>query len=306
MKVSVAIPVYRSERTLPELVRRLRESIAGMGHEAEIVCVDDRSPDDAWKVLTELKATTPELKIVRLVKNSGQHNALLCALTLTTGDVVVTMDDDLQHPPEELPKLVDAVTEGVELVIGAYDAKKHAAGRNVGGAIVDSALRRIFKLEPTVELTSFRAMSRALVERVRASYTVYPYITALLLSHASSVANVKVRHEPRREGRSNYDLGKSMRLALNLVLTYSSYPAILVSSLCAFVFLLLFLLAGWVLWLAVGHGVSVPGWTSTILAVTLLNGLVLLGLALVTFYISRIYLHMAGLRSTFSIERIHE
>jgi polyisoprenyl-phosphate glycosyltransferase len=306
VKVSVAIPVYRSERTLPELVRRLGETIRGMGHDPEIVCVDDRSPDGAWKVLTELKATTPELKIVRLVRNSGQHNALLCALTLTTGEVVVTMDDDLQHPPEEIPKLVDAVVEGVELVIGAYDTKKHAAGRNVGGAIVDRTLRRIFALDKTMELTSFRAMSGALVERVRASYTVYPYITALLLSHASSVANVRVRHEPRREGRSNYDLAKSMRLVLNLVLTYSSYPAILISSLCAIVFLVLFVLAGWVLWLAFGNGVSVPGWTSTILAVTLLNGLVLLGLALVTFYISRIYLHMAGLRSTFSIERIHE
>lgn len=306
MKVSVAIPVYRSERTLPELVRRLREVIAGMGHEAEIVCVDDRSPDGAWKVLEGLKAEHPELKIVRLVRNAGQHNALLCALTLTTGDVVVTMDDDLQHPPEEIPKLLEALKDGVELVIGAYDAKKHAAGRNVGGAIVDGALRRIFALEPTTELTSFRAMSRTLVERVRASYTVYPYITALLLSHASSVTNVRVRHEPRREGRSNYDLGKSLRLALNLVLTYSSLPAKLVVSLCAIVFVVLFALATWVLWLALGHGVSVPGWTSTILAVTLLNGLVLLGLAVVTFYISRIYLHLSGLRSTFSIERIHE
>ncbi len=305
-KITVAIPVYNSEATLRELVTGLLEVLREAGHQPEIVCVDDRSRDKSWAVLSELKAEHPELKIARLVKNSGQHNAILCALTLSSGDVVVTMDDDLQHPPSEVPKLVDAVLDGTDLVIGAYDTKKHSSGRNVGGGLVDGVLRRIFKLDAAVALTSFRAMSRALVDRVKATYTAYPYITALLLSHASNVSNVRVRHDARREGKSNYDLGKSLRLALNLVLTYSSYPAVFISTVCGLVFLLLFLSSAYILYTALVHGTSVQGWTSTILAVTLLNGLVLLGLALVSFYISRMYLHITGLRSTFSIERVHE
>lgn len=307
MKISVAIPVYKSTKTLQPLVSRLIVAIEEMGHSAEIVCVDDHSPDESWKVLTELKAVHPQLKIARLAKNSGQHNAVLCALTLVTGDIVVTMDDDLQHPPEEVPKLVRAVQEGPELVIGAYEgSKKHSKVRNAGGGLVDSTLRRIFHLERSVELTSFRAMSRSLVDRVKNTYTAYPYITAMLLSHSGSFANVTVRHEPRKEGRSNYTIGKSLKLAMNLILTYSSYPAILISTLCACVFVALVVYSGYVLYSAIVVGSSVQGWASTILAVTFLNGLVLLGLALLSFYISRMYLQITGLRSAFSIERIHE
>ncbi len=307
MKISVAIPVYNSTKTLEPLVSRLIAAIHDMGHVAEIVCVDDHSPDGSWAKLTELKAAHPELKIARLARNAGQHNAVLCALTLSTGDIIVTMDDDLQHPPEEIPKLIRAVEAGPELVIGAYEgSKKHAALRNVGGGIVDGVLRRIFHLERTVELTSFRAMSRSLVERVKGTYTAYPYITALLLSHSGSFANVTVRHEPRIEGKSNYTMAKSLKLALNLVLTYSSYPAMLITSLCALVFVAAVGWSSYVLYLAVVAGTAVPGWTSTILAVTFLNGLVLLGLALMSFYVSRMYLQITGLRSSFAIERIHE
>jgi polyisoprenyl-phosphate glycosyltransferase len=307
LKVSVAIPVYKSTKTLQPLVSRLITAIEGMGHSAEIVCVDDHSPDDSWRTLTELKAVHPQLKIARLAKNSGQHNAVLCAFTLVTGDVVVTMDDDLQHPPEEVPKLVRAVENGPELVIGAYEGtKKHSKVRNAGGGVVDSTLRRIFHLDRSVELTSFRAMSRSLVDRVKNTYTAYPYITAMLLSHSGSFVNVTVRHEPRQEGRSGYTMSKSLKLALNLILTYSSYPAILISSLCASVFVALVGYSSYTLYVALVAGRSVPGWTSTILAVTFLNGLVLLGLALLSFYISRMYLQITGLRSAFSIEWIHE
>lgn len=307
MKVSVAIPVYRSEKTLRVLVPRLIETLKGMGAQAEIVCVDDRSPDGSWAVLKELKDKHPELKIARLVRNAGQHSAVLCALTLSTGDIVVTMDDDLQHPPEEVPKLVRAVENGPELVIGAYEgAKQHSAFRNLGGKVVDATLRRIFKLDRSFELTSFRAISRPLVDRVRSSYSAFPYITALLLSHSSSFSNVPVRHEPRREGTSNYSFTKSLALASNLIFTYSSYPAIFISSLCGLVFVLLLGYSSYVFYFALVNGATVAGWTSTILAVTFLNALVLLGLALLSLYVSRMYLQISGLRSAFSIESVHE
>lgn len=306
MKVSVAIPVYNSDKTLRQLVPRLVEAVRGMGHAPEIVCVDDRSLDASWAVLQELKAAHPELKIARLARNSGQHSAVLCALTLSTGDIVVTMDDDLQHPPEEVPKLVRAVEGGPELVIGAYDGKKHSAFRNLGGRMVDAVLRRIFKLDSSVELTSFRAMSRPLVDRAKATYSAYPYITALLLSHSSSFANVTVRHAPRQEGKSNYNLVKSLKLAATLVFTYSSYPALFITALCALVFVLLLAYSLFILHMAIFSGTTMPGWASTILAVTFLNALVLLGLALLSFYISRMYLQITGLRSAFSIERIVE
>lgn len=306
MKVSVALPVYKSEKTLPILIPRLITTIRGMGHDAEIVCVDDCSPDGSWGVLTDLKRAHSELKIVRLARNSGQHSAILCALTLSTGDIIVTMDDDLQHPPEEVPKLVRAVEEGPELVVGSYDGKKHSKMRNLSGGFIDALIRRIFKLERSFELTSFRALSRPLVDRVKGTFTTYPYITALLLSHSSSILNVPVRHEPRSEGKSNYTLYKSIKLAANLLFSYSSYPALFITGMCGLVFVLLGIYSIYVLRMALTTGATLPGWASTILAVTFLNGLVLFGLAVMSFYISRMYLQITGLRRAYSIERIHE
>lgn len=307
MKVSVTIPVYNAEATIEEVVSRLLAESTAAGYDIEIICVDDRSRDGSWAKLRALKERHSEsLRIVRLARNAGQHNALLCAIGLASGDTIITMDDDLQHPPEEITKLVRAVEGGTDLVIGAYDRKQHVAARNAGGSLIDSVLRMIFRLDRGLQLTSFRAFSRRLARCAVDSSSAYPYITALLLSHASSVANEAVRHEPRRHGTSNYNFLRSARLALNLLLLYSSIPATIISSLCAIVFLGLVGYGSFVFYGTISHGSSVPGWTSTILAVTFLNGLVLLGLAVLTFYISRIYLQISGLRSTFSIERDNE
>ena len=222
---SIVILVYNSEATLPRLVTCLREVLDRLDATYEIVLVDDGSRDQSWSVLEQLKAAHgAHLRIARLLVNSGQHNATLCGLNLSHGEIVVTMDDDLQNPPEEIPKLVDAIQRGFDLAIGAYDSKKHSVFRNWGGQIVDMALRRIFKLPTGFQLTSFRAARRPVIDGACHMGGVFPYITAMLFANASSYTNVPVRHEPRGHGRSNYNLRRSLKLVANLFFSYSSYP----------------------------------------------------------------------------------
>ena len=124
-------------------------------------------------MLKRLKAAHPDqLRIVHLLTNKGQHNAVLCGFSVSRGEIVVTMDDDLQNPPEEVPRLVEAIDRGFDLAIGAYDSKKHSAGRNLGGALIDWVQRRIFKLHDGTELTSFRATRRIVVDNVVADWGV--------------------------------------------------------------------------------------------------------------------------------------
>ena len=257
--ISVVIPAYRSSESLPILVGRLETVFRQSGQKYEVVVVNDCSPDDTWSVLKALKGGRPWLKIIRLLRNSGEHNALLCGFSIAKGDVIVTMDDDLQNPPEEIPGLVAQIDEGYDLAIGSYGNKLHTRGRNLAGGLIDDLQRSIFGLPKDFQLTSFRAVRRAVIDNVVAMSTAFPYITSMLLSHTSRYINVPVRHDPRSFGQSNYNLSRSLRLAFNLLLNYSSYPLYFVIALCLLALSMTFGLGAWVLWRALAEVAPVPG-----------------------------------------------
>jgi glycosyltransferase involved in cell wall biosynthesis len=306
-KVSVVIPVYRSEESLRILVERLLIVFEKMQQAVEIVLVDDASPDNSWTVLKQLKAEHGKiLKIARLLRNRGQHNAILCGLSLTTGEVMVTMDDDLQNPPEEIPKLLEAIEEGYDLVIAAYDSKKHPAVRNVGGLLIDRTIRRIFGLPDGFQLTSFRATRRTVVDAVLQMSGVFPYITCMLLSNASNHKNAQVRHEPRLFGKSNYHLKQSFYLAANLILSYSSYPLYLVGSLCLIAFMFSILIGARAIFMVLAYGAAVPGWASTVVIVSFFNGLILLCLSIFGLYLLRLHQQITRTRVSYTVSELHD
>jgi glycosyltransferase involved in cell wall biosynthesis len=305
--VSVVIPVYCAQESLPELIQRLVAVLSGLGERFEIVCVDDCSPDNSWQVLKELKGRYPDyLRIVRLLTNSGQHNALLCGFHLCHGQIVVTMDDDLQNPPEEMPALVAAVRSGFDLAIGAYDVKQHAKLRNYSGGLVDRINRYIFHLPDDFQLTSFRAVHHRVIDNVCQMGGVFPYVTSMLLSHTSRRVNVSVRHDPRKYGASHYTLRRSLRLAFNLILSYSTLPVQFVGVLClgAFVFSMGF--GGWVMARALLAGISVQGWASTIVILSFFNGITLLCLFIFSLYLSRMNQQLTRSRVSFTIAEMHD
>ena len=304
--LSIVIPAYCSASSLPILVERLEVVLKKLDSEYEIIIVDDCSPDNTWEILKDIKSTRQRVKIISLRRNSGQHNAILCGFTFAKGDVIVTMDDDLQNPPEEVPKLLSAISEGYDLAIGAYDSKKHSLIRNLGGYLIDVIQRRIFKLPNSFQLTSFRAVRKPVVDHVLMMAGLSPYITSMLLSHTSRYVNVPVLHEPRAFGQSNYNLSRSLRLALNLLLNYSSYPLYFVVALCIAALGISISLTLAIVWRVVVYGSSVPGWASTITVDAFFNSLILLGMVIQGLYLSRLSQQLSRSRVGFSIGEIHE
>ncbi len=295
-----------SSESLPLLIERLEKVLSRSGRKYEVVVVDDCSPDDTWTVLKAIKEDRPWLKIIRLLRNSGQHNALLCGFSVAKCNVIVTIDDDLQNPPEEIPKLVAQIDEGYDLAIGSYGEKKHSRGRNLAGNLIDDIQRRIFGLPQDFQLTSFRAVRRAVIDNVVAMSSSFPYITSMLLSHTSRYVNVPVRHELRSFGQSNYNLSRSLRLAFNLLLNYSSYPLYFVIALCLVALGMTFGLGGWVVWKVLASAESVPGWASTITAISFFNGLILLALVAQSLYLSRLTQQVSRSRVGFTVGELHE
>ena len=300
--LSVVIPVFKSQESLDELIRRTIVILQKINRSSEVICIDDESPDRSWQVLLRLKKQFPKLlKIARLTKNFGQHNAILCGMSLAEGEVIITMDDDLQNPPEEIPKLVAAIENGFDLCVGSYLSKKHDIVRNVSGGLVDKVIRSIFGLPKNFQLTSFRAVRRHVVLSVKQMGGVYPYVTAMMLSHASRYTNVEVRHDPRKHGVTNYNLGRSVRLAGNLLLSYSTLPVKMVGFACFIAFAFSLLFGTFVLFRALLEGAAVQGWASTVVILTFFNALILLCLFVFSIYLSRMSRQLARSRTCFTI-----
>lgn len=306
-RVSVVIPVYGSAQALPELIGRLVTVLQSQYPDFEIILIDDCSPDESWDVLKQLKSRYDAyLKIIHLLMNRGQHNAILCGFSRATGDVVVTMDDDLQNPPEEIPKLVQAIENGFDLAIGAYDSKKHNRFRNVQGYAVDAVQRSIFGLPANFQLTSFRAITKQVVDQVNLMGGAFPYITCMLFSNAATYTNVSVQHLPRPYGKSNYNFRKGLRLLANLLLNYSNYPLYLVGLMCTAAFMFCGIYSCRVLYDLAIYGKTVPGWASTILVLTGFSALILFSLLIVLLYIVRINQQMIRTRINYAIGELHE
>jgi undecaprenyl-phosphate 4-deoxy-4-formamido-L-arabinose transferase len=292
IELSIVVPVYRSASTLRTLVSRLFAALEPLGIRYEIVFVEDCGPDDSWSVLEALHQEHPErITAIQLMRNFGQHNALMCGFRHVRGSVVITMDDDLQNPPEEVPKLYRALVDSkLDLVYGRYLSKKHAAGRNWGSALVNLFYRNVFKT--SVSLTSFRAARLGLIQSVLTYDLNYTFVDGLLAWNTQRIGAVDVRHEPRQEGRSGYTLFRLLLLAANLFTNFSILPLQLVSA-TGFVFALAGLSTG--LYYLVQyflHNIQVPGYASTIMVSLVLGGVQLLALGMLGEYLGRLHLNV--------------
>jgi dolichol-phosphate mannosyltransferase/undecaprenyl-phosphate 4-deoxy-4-formamido-L-arabinose transferase len=288
MDYSVVVPVYQSAATLPELCTRLRDVLEPLGGGYEIVLVDDGSRDGTWATMNALHDGDPRINIVRLQRNFGQHAAVLCGLRYAQGQLVVTLDDDLQNPPEEIPRLIAAFRddEGCDGVIGVPREKRHPLFRRLGSAMLNRITTRVFGKDPDLRMSSFRLLRRSLVDRILDLRMPEPAISPMLLLTANRLKNVEVHHDARRVGRSGYSLAKLRRLTYNNILNFSSLPLQLVSQLGLFSALVSVVLLGYFLWRA--QFVTVSGWTSIVVLITFFSGVILFALGIIGEYLVRI------------------
>lgn len=288
--VSVVIPVYRSEGALPTLLERLHAVLSRRGTPFEIILVNDGSPDGSWEVIQKLAARWPQVIGIALSRNFGQHNALLCGIRRASHEIILTMDDDLQHPPEDAPLLLAKLTEDIDVVYGTPRQEQHGRWRDSASVMVKWALRYVVGAQTARNVSAFRAFRT----RLRNGFASYasPFVSIdVLLSWATTrYTAVAVRHEPRRIGVSGYNFRRLAVHALNLLTGFSVAPLTLASlaGLCATIFglgALTFSIAR-----AIISGATVPGFLFLTSIITIFSGTQMICLGIVGEYLGRMYL----------------
>jgi len=225
------------------------------------------------------------------MRNFGQHNATMCGFRHATGELVVTIDEDLQQDPKSIPALIDSLRHSnADLVYGVYEAKKHDGGRNVGSWLVNRFYRVVFRMPVTV--TSFRAIRRELVDAILRYDLNFTYIDGLLAWNTRRIEMVTVPHHVRVDGKSGYTISKLLALAMNVFTNFSLLPLQLVSFAGFAAALVGFTLGSWYLIAAAFSLISVPGYASTIVAVLVLGGFQLLSLGIIGEYLGRLHLNV--------------
>ncbi len=284
---SVVIPVYNSAGIVAETIDRVVGFFQAQGLAYELILVNDGSRDGSWEVLKGRAQANPRIVALNLLHNYGQHNANLAGFREATGDYVVTMDDDLQNPPEEIARLIDEAMTGCDVVFGRFERKQAPGYRSLGSKAIGLINRRIFGQPPDLVVSNFRILRRDVVDRICASRTAYPYITGQALLYSSNRAHTTVRHEPRRVGRTTYNPLRIARLVTTILFSYSSFPLRLaavggfVVSVASFVIGVVYLLLG------LFNGTRVQGWTTLIVLLAFFNGVTIALLSMLGEYVVR-------------------
>jgi len=288
LKYSVVIPVLNSQDVVGETIDRTVAFFCKEFLDFEIILVNDGSTDKSWEVINQKALIYSEVVAVNLLHNYGQHVANFCGFSHATGDFIITMDDDLQNPPEEIRKLIDKASEDYDLVIGRFKEKKHSLFRRLGSRVVHLIIRKIFDAPKDLVFSNFRIIRKDVVERVCAYKTNYPYIPGLVFMFSSQRTNVLVDHNPREVGQSNYNLWRIIKLVSEILFNYSSFPLRLVAGIGFVIALASFAFSAFYLYVGILNGTSVPGWITVVVLLSFFNGMTLFVLGMSGEYLVRL------------------
>ncbi|MTI66085.1 MAG: glycosyltransferase family 2 protein [Firmicutes bacterium] len=218
---SIVIPVYNSIDSLEELYKGLSKVLKDIFIEYEIILVDDCSSDNSFLKMKEMYNKYENLKIISLKDNFGQQNAIKCGFEFATKEFIITMDDDLQHQPKDIIKIMKKINEGYDVVYGIAQKKEHNLIRNIGSKMTNFLFNVICHKPKDIRVSSFRCIKKNILEEVKKDRTTFVYITAITLKITTNIGNVYVDHRKRKYGRSNYNYLKLMGLFLKLYVYYS-------------------------------------------------------------------------------------
>ena len=287
--LTVLVPVYRSEKTIQLLYERTRGALDQAGVTFELLLVEDAGGDHAWDIVQQIARRDPRVRGLRLGRNFGQHNALLCGIREAQGDLIVTLDDDLQHPPEEIPKLLERIKSGADVVYGKPARDRHSFWRNVTSVVTKSILKRVMGISNASDVGAFRAFHTHLREAFVHFDHPYVNIDVLLSWGTSRFDSVFVGHDSRIEGKSTYTFRKLARHAGNLLTGFSSGPLRVASWLgFAAMFLgLSVLIYVLIVFFAVGR--VVPGFAFLASLIAIFSGTQLFTIGIIGEYLARIH-----------------
>jgi glycosyltransferase involved in cell wall biosynthesis len=303
VSLSVVIAVYNGALSLRELTSGLTAALAAMADEYEIIFVEDDGKDNSWELLRELVQEFPSVKAFKHMRNYGQHNALLCGIREARYEIIVTMDDDLQHPPDELPKLLSKLQEGYDVVYGTPQRERHGLLRDMASQVTKLALQSAMGVDVARSVSAFRMFRTKLREAFAGYESPVVNIDVLLTWGTTRFAIVTVPHAPRQYGTSNYTVRKLIIHALNMMTGYSTLPLQLASligfALTLFGFLILLYVLGRLVFEA-----SVPGFPFLASIVAIFSGAQLFALGIIGEYLARMHVRIMGRPSSVIREKL--
>ena len=290
--ISVVVPVYNSQKTLPELIQRLESVIADLVPVYEVILINDCSHDKSWDVICQLGQTKDWIKGINLMRNYGQHNALLCGIRAAKHEVIVTIDDDLQNPPEEIPKLLHKLYEGFDVVYGTPQTQQHGFLRNIASRITKLSLRSAMGVEIAKHVSAFRAFGNNMRDVTKNYQSPFISIDVLLSWGTTRFAAVPVSFDLRRVGSSNYTFRMLVNHALNMMTGFSILPLQL-ATLMGFVFtifgifILIFVIGRYLI-----EGGSVPGFPFIASIIAIFSGAQMFAIGIIGEYLARMHFRM--------------
>ena len=287
MKYSIVVPVYNSSKTLDELYNRIKDVFENVIHqEFELILVNDASKDGSDDVLKRLNRMDDRVKYIDLARNHGQQKAVLCGIEHSDGDFVITMDDDLQHPPEEIPKLIEKMASDpkIDVVIGMYDSKKHNSIRRLGTKMLDVLSNMVFEKDKDLKLTSFRLMKSFVADTLSQIDIKSPTVGHCLLMIDGNIVNTTIRHDPRKVGRSGYSFKKLVSAFMKNVYANSDFPLRITGDIGIFTFFVSILLSIYFFIRYMTGHIKVSGWTTLVILVLFMNGLCLFAIGILGRY----------------------
>jgi undecaprenyl-phosphate 4-deoxy-4-formamido-L-arabinose transferase len=287
------IPVYGSEKVLSELVSQIQEVMAGLKDvygNYEIIFVCDRSPDNSWNVIHELSIKHAQVHGILLRINAGQHNALMAGFAQAKGEIIVTMDDDLQHSPADIPSLLLEIKKGRDVVYARFKNRNHALWKIAGSRLNNIVAGYLIQKPEEIYLSPFRAMKAVIRDDILRYRGPYVYVDGLILSVTRNIASIDVDHHERYAGESSYGLRKSLSLWLKMATSFSIVPLRLTSLFGIFFAGFGFLLVILLIVQKFTFNMMPVGWTSLIVTILIVGGVQLMALGMLGEYLGRVLL----------------
>lgn len=292
-KISFVIPCYHSEHTIESVVEEINMTMSDHVQDCyEIILINDGSPDATFTKIKELCSKHRNIIGVSMAKNFGQHAALMAGFRLASGDYIVCLDDDGQTPADEVYKLLDKVEEGYDVVYAAYPHKKHSIFRNFGSLVNSKMTEWMLNKPKELYISSYFAAKKFVIDEMTRYTNPYPYVIGLVLRTTNNVTCVEVTHREREKGASGYTFHKLLALWINGFTAFSVKPLRVATFMGMFSAVFGFVYAIWVIIHKIINPVAPMGWTSTIIILLILGGMILFVLGLIGEYIGRMYISM--------------
>lgn len=302
-EISIVIPVYNSAAILPALADRLERFLITYADAFEVILVNDGSKDESWENIRKLAEKFPWLSGINLMRNYGQHNALLCGIRVAKYEIIVTIDDDLQHPPEEIPKLVDRLNQGFDVVYGTARDEQHNLWRKLASRFTKLAFQSAMGVENARNVSAFRAFRNQIRQAFSDFQGPFTSIDVLLTWGTNRFSSVQVLHAPREVGESNYTFGKLLTHALNMMTGFSVIPLRLASLMGIGFAILGGIVLIYVILVYMIAGRVVQGFAFTASIIALFSGAQLFSLGIFGEYLARMHFRLM-LKPSYVIQEI--